>query len=293
MLDARLRVPVIATALLAGTLGTAVSSVTEAAAQPVAADYLSAQHGPPSAAQLARLVRAASSASAPLVSDTARPGSKSGLPAPQLSAAMQDAVQIRQAKARTYLASVRVRPARDLGATQQAQIRDYFCGPATVSEMLAQLKVVLPQLAAARALGTSQGGTDWSDASGYPVARVLNAHQTRHSFVAVGLPWTPTARQIKTYEMDLVTDISRGAGAPMAGNAYEVPGGPHLVGHPLGQTIMHWFDIRGYSQSGGITDYEDSVHGASSIGWSAAAPAYSSLSSVTIADILGARGYVW
>jgi hypothetical protein len=41
---------------------------------------------------------------------------------------------------------------------------------------------------------------------------------------------------------------------PLAGNGYEVPGGPHLIGHPPGQTIMHWFGIRGYSRSGAVTD---------------------------------------
>jgi hypothetical protein len=61
----------------------------------------------------------------------------------------------------------------------------------------------------------------------------------------------------------------------------------------MNQTIFHWFDIRGYQASGGVTDYEDSVHGASSIGWSSAVPAYSALASSTIVSILGARGYDW
>ena len=81
--------------------------------------------------------------------------------------------------------------------------------------------------------------------------------------------------------------------AVLAGNAYEVPGGPHLVGHPAGQQIMHWFDIRGYAQSGAVTAYEDSVHGAPSIAWGSSVPAYSTLPSTTIVYILGARGYVW
>ena len=71
------------------------------------------------------------------------------------------------------------------------------------------------------------------------------------------------------------------------------PGGPHLAGHPENQEITHWFDIRGYRNYGATTEYEDSVHGASSIGWSAGVPAYSALSSRTIVYILGARGYDW
>ncbi|HXP20828.1 MAG TPA: hypothetical protein VN840_14390 [Streptosporangiaceae bacterium] len=231
---------------------------------------------------------------APLVTDVVRAGTaRHGPPAPPVSHAMARANAIRQAAALRYLRHARPAAARELAGTQQSQIRNYFCGPATVSEMLAQMQVTLPQQAAARELGTTPAGTDWSNNHGYPVPRVLNAHQKLRSYVAVGLPWTPTAAQIRTFEIDLVTDINHGTGVPIAGNAYEVPGGPHLVGHPPGQEIMHWFDIRGYAQSGAITDYEDSVHGAPSIGWSSAVPAYSSLTSATIVYIVGARGYIW
>jgi hypothetical protein len=153
--------------------------------------------------------------------------------------------------------------------------------------------VSVRQRAAARELKTTRGGTDWSDSSGYPVPNTLNADQARNVYVAVALPWSPTSAQVRTYEIDLVTDINLNGGAPLAGNAYEVADGPHLVGHPENQRISHWFDIRGYSNSGATTEYEDSVHGASSVSWSAAVPAYSALSSRTIVNILGARGYDW
>ena len=65
------------------------------------------------------------------------------------------------------------------------------------------------------------------------------------------------------------------------------------MGNPVNQTIMHWFDIRGYQNYGAITDYEDSVHAATSIGWAMNVPAYSSMPSAAIADIVGARGYAW
>jgi hypothetical protein len=159
--------------------------------------------------------------------------------------------------------------------------------------MLAQLDVKIGQVTAARELGTNPGGTDWSNASGYPVPRVLDENQSRNSYVAVALPWTPTGRQISTYETDLIADINDNGGVPLAGNAYEVPGGPHLVGNPVNQMIMHWFDIRGYQNYGAITDYEDSVHDATSIGWGVGVPAYSSMPSAVIVDILGARGYDW
>ncbi len=231
---------------------------------------------------------------APLVTDLAGDHtSKRGMPAPPMSAAMRRADAIRQAAAGRYLRHARPPAARVLAATARPQARGYFCGPATVSEMLAQMGVRLTQRAAARQLGTTSAGTDWSDSRGYPVPRVLNAHQRLNRYVAVGLPWSPTMAQVRTYERDLVADVSRGPGVPIAGNAYEVPGGPHLVGHPPGLTILHWFDIRGYAQSGRMTYYEDSVHGAPGIGWGGNVPAYSEMPSVTIVYILGARGYVW
>ena len=318
----RWRLPVIIVTLVAGTTGTLVTSITGAGAvsRPPGHARQASTAGPgrqartgrpastarqasrarpgsagvPAGAPAARILKVAATRPAPLVTDAVgQRRSKRGLAAPRLSAAMLLAGRIRQAQARAYLRHALPPVARDLTGTQRAQIRDYFCGPAAVTEMLAQLHVVLHQHAAARDLGTNPSGTDWSNARGYPVPRVLNAHQTRNRYVAVALPWSPTRAQIGVFRMDLVRDVSRGSGVPLAGNGYEVPGGPHLVGHPAGQTIMHWFDIRGYSQSGAVTDYEDSVHGASSIGWSAAVPAYSSLSTVTIVYILGARGYVW
>jgi hypothetical protein len=243
--------------------------------------------------------RMAAGAAAPLVSDsTTWRWGKAGLPAPPMTAAMEAANAAKQAQASGFLATMAAagRPLpreRNLALTQQPQTRDYYCGPATVSEMLAQLGVRLTQRAAARSLRTSQGGTDWSDARGYPVPKLLNSEQDRNNYVAVALPWSPTRKQIRTYETDLVADINHRGGVPLAGDAYEVPGGPHLVGHPAYATIFHWFDIRGYRHSGAITDYEDSVHGATSIGWSGSVPAYSALPSATIVYILGARGYDW
>jgi len=180
-----------------------------------------------------------------------------------------------------------------LKGTQRAQIRNYYCGPAAVSEMLRQMGTKVSQSRAAHELKTTSGGTDWSNSRGYPVPKTLNRNQQRNVYVAVALPWSPTHRQFRRYRRDLVTDVNFAGGVPLAGDAYEVPGGPHLVGHPINQEIFHWFDIRGYESSGNTTEYEDSVHGASSIGWAADVPAYSALSSRTIVMILGARGYDW
>ena len=255
-------------------------------------------------------IRFAALQPAPLVASSGLARSKRGLPAPPMTSAMLMANAAKQVMARAFLRAAgsyaspdgkctsracrhRLPAARNLKSSQQPQQTDYYCGPATVSEMLRQVGVKVSQSKAARELKTTPGGTDWSDSKGFPVPNTLNADQQRNAYVAVALPWSPTSAQIRTYENDLVTDINHNGGAPLAGNAYEVPGGPHLVGHPENQAISHWFDIRGYGNSGATTDYEDSVHGASSIGWSAAVPAYSALSSATIMNILGARGYDW
>ncbi|MGC9668044.1 hypothetical protein ACNTMW_15995 [Planosporangium sp. 12N6] len=79
----------------------------------------------------------------------------------------------------------------------------------------------------------------------------------------------------------------------MAGNAYEYHGYPHLVGHPVDKDIFHWFEIRGYEGYGATTWYEDSVAGASSIGWSNKVPSYSSIDSDKVVTIMDGRGYVW
>ncbi|GAC1379080.1 MAG: hypothetical protein NVSMB48_01820 [Marmoricola sp.] len=121
---------------------------------------------------------------------------------------------------------------------------------------------------------------------------VLNAYYGYQGyFSAVDVAYTPTSGEISTYELNLRNDIE--GHIPIAGDAYEVPNGPHLVGHPVGATIFHYFEIRGYSNTGGSTAYEDSVHGATSISWSSGVPAYSTLSSSTIVNIVGGRGYVW
>ncbi len=259
----------------------------------------------------AATIRSAATQPAALVTDTGMGArTKVGLPAPVMSGAMLAANAAKQVVARSFVKAMRSDAAalskcangacpsalpasRSLKLTQEAQINSYYCGPATVSEMLAQMGKSLSQQKAAKELGTNSNGTGWSDASGYPVPEVLNANQNRNNYVAVGLPWSPTKKEIKTYEIDLVTDVNHNGGVPLAGDAYEVPGGPHLVGHPVNQTIFHWFDIRGYANSGTTTEYEDSVHGASSIGWAATVPAYSALPSATIVNIVGARGYDW
>jgi hypothetical protein len=180
-------------------------------------------------------------------------------------------------------------------ANQTPQTTSYYCGPAAVHEALGALGVSLSQSAAAAALHTTTAGTAWSGGgtspSGYPVPDVLNRYQSRNYYIPQSVG-SATSGAISAYESDLEYDIG-GIRAPVVGNAWEVPGGYHLNGHPSNQQIFHWFEIRGYYGSGDTTLYEDSVHGATSISWSGSVPAYSSQPSYQIVSILGGRGYVW
>jgi len=191
---------------------------------------------------------------------------------------------------------------RTLTGTQQPQQTSYWCGPAAVSSALAVRGVRVSQSTSANMLRTTWDGTDWSGTNanvpkqyqtGYPVADVLTykLHGQGATYYPVGLSYNPTAKQKSTYRAHLVEDVDNGW--DLVGDAWEVPGGPHLVGHPGNQEIFHYFSIRGYSSSGAYTRYQDSVHGASSISWSSGVPAYSTMSSDTIATIVGGRGYVW
>jgi hypothetical protein len=182
-----------------------------------------------------------------------------------------------------------------LVANQTPQATSYYCGPAAVHEALDALGVSLSQSAAAAALHTTTGGTAWSGGgtspSGFPVPDVLNGHQRRNNYVPQPVS-AATSSAINTYVADLKMDIWA-LRVPLIGDAWETPTGYHLTGHPNDRQIFHWFEIRGYQSSGASTMYEDSVHGAASIGWSANVPAYSTLPSSQIVSIVAGRGYVW
>ncbi len=174
---------------------------------------------------------------------------------------------------------------------QNPQKTPYWCGPASVNEALGQMGRWFTQAQLASELGTTTNGTGWLNGSSGPVPRVMNSHQSRNNYIGTPVPGSPSSSDIEYYKLGLVTDIGI-VRAPLIGDAYEVPGGPHLVGHP-NSTIFHWFDIYGYTNGGAYTMYEDSVHDAPGIGWAGNVPAYSTLPSSTIAQIVGGRGYVW
>ena len=182
-----------------------------------------------------------------------------------------------------------------LSQDQNPQKTKYYCGPASVNEALGQMGHWFTQDQLAGELGTTTAGTGWGNGSSGPVPSVMNAHQSRRAYYGTPVSASPSAGEINYYKLGLVVDIGL-LSAPLIGDAYEVPGGPyHLAGHPLNATIYHWFDIRGYSNGGDNTMYEDSVHGVppSIISWAPNVPAYTTTSSNAIAHIVGGRGYVW
>lgn len=182
-----------------------------------------------------------------------------------------------------------------LAENEKAQKTEAYCDPASVHELLNDRGIALSQDDAANLLGTSAtSGTPWyngpSASVPWPTSHVLNHEQSTWDYEPVSLPDSPTAAQKTAYEDALITDMTHGW--PMIGNAFEVVGGPHLVGHP-NENLQHYVEIRGYHDSGATTNYEDSIHGNTQVGWYANVPAYSPLPSTTFATILGDRGYVW
>jgi Peptidase_C39 like family len=178
-----------------------------------------------------------------------------------------------------------------VSANQTPQVNGYYCGPATLVEAVGHRGISISQYTAGDALGTTVDGTAWYDGS-YPMADALNSYLSPQGarYAPTTLSWGPSSDEQHAFRTRLVSNIDHGW--PIAGNALEVPGGPHLVGHP-DVTIFHWFEIRGYGESGNTTWYEDSVHGADSIGWSGAVPAYSTYNTDALVMLMGGRGYVW
>ena len=163
-------------------------------------------------------------------------------------------------------------------------------GSCRLHEALNSVGVGMSQQTAADHLNTTTDGTAWSGGetspSGYPVPDVLNHHETRNYYVPQSVS-SDGSSAVDQYEQDLTTTSMRSALRQSA--TYEIPGGAHLNGHPKDRQIFHWFDIRGYANSGGSTMYEDSVHDANSVPWYAGVPAYSALSSSKIVTIVEGR----
>ena len=183
-----------------------------------------------------------------------------------------------------------VRPATAIARlVQYGQIKNWYCGPATVAEMSATVPgpspVGLDQNALASYMGTTQSaGTTYTG-----LVNGLNHYVGvpdfgRNYYEFIWVSDIPTSAQRSAFMSDLQTDVSQNS--PIAGNGWEVPGGPHLTGHPANEEIFHIFEIGGYN--GSQVYYADSA----TTVWSSV-PAYSWFDTYTMVTILGGRGYAW
>ncbi|MEG1254844.1 C39 family peptidase [Clostridium sp.] len=171
----------------------------------------------------------------------------------------------------------------------QSQANGYYCGPATAAILIkARTGTSYSQSTMASSLRTTTDGTGWYDGggkTGYPMPDTINSYIGKTFYAKYGTSIDPN-----TFKLNVMYDIDLNYG--LAGNAYEVVGGPHLVGHP-NEKIYHWFAIDGYANYGDTIWYVDPVAGCSAISWSSSVPPYSSMNYKTLATIIDGRGLIW
>jgi hypothetical protein len=170
------------------------------------------------------------------------------------------------------------------------QSTNYFCGPAVVSEFSATVPGSSPynlnQYTVASYMGTTSNGTNYSQETN-GLNHYVGVPDFGWNFY--GMAWMsdpPTAAQQQAFINNLSADVA--VSSPIAGLAYEVAGGPHLVGHPVNQTIGHWIEIGGYNTGTSQVWYADSAQNP----WPNV-PAYSWFDMWTMEVILGGAGYIW
>ncbi|WP_203908822.1 hypothetical protein [Rhizocola hellebori] len=171
------------------------------------------------------------------------------------------------------------------------QVTNYFCGPAVVSIFSATVPGSSPynlnQWDAANYMGTPAAGGTGATAQTNGLNHFVGVPDFGWNFY--GMVWMsdpPSAAQQQDFYNRLVADV--GVSSPIAGLAWEVPYGPHLVGHPVSQEIGHWIAIGGYNTSPSQVWYADPA----TTVWSSV-PAYSWLDMWTMEVILGGYGYIW
>ncbi|MGW0466094.1 hypothetical protein ACWDX6_12575 [Streptomyces sp. NPDC003027] len=189
------------------------------------------------------------------------------------------------------------------GGLHQSQKTSYWCGPATlvIAQSARDEVAGRSQQDAATLLKTNTNGTAWygininvPGPTGYPMADALNHRLPGAGYVPKALPYTPTATDKANFRQHITHNTDNDFA--IAGNAWEVPGGPHLVGHPNIE-IFHWVAIDGYNTdtAAAQVNYLDPVGGVSTsvISWAGSVPKSAHISSDTLTTIMGGRGYVW
>lgn len=189
------------------------------------------------------------------------------------------------------------------GGIHQSQQTSYWCGPAAfvITQSAHDEVGGRSQQEAATLLKTDSGGTAWygininvPDPTGYPMADALNQRLPGAGYAPQALPYEPTASDKTAFKQSIVHNTDNDWA--IAGNAWEVPGGPHLAGHPNIE-IFHWVSIDGYNSdtAAAQVNYLDPVGGVSTsvIPWAAGVPKSARISADTLTTIMGGRGYVW
>lgn len=225
-----------------------------------------------------------------------------GLIGPRSSSAIGQEASLDRAKYASVLSKTSKTAAAEatskyISVLHSSQSHTYWCGPSSVAMGLRAHGVTSPtQTTLANQLKTTTDGIAWSGvnvstspSTGRPVKDVLNNRIGYTYYVAVDLSYSPTTTEKANYKSRIVNGIKLGYG--LVGGAWEVSGGPHLVGHPNTQ-IWHYVTMTGYSSSGSTTRYGDPASG-SATSWAGSVPKFSDMSSNTLATILGGRGYVW
>ncbi|MFD7977683.1 hypothetical protein [Streptomyces sp. NPDC059071] len=220
-----------------------------------------------------------------------------------LAAAKQAEAERSYERARTFGTTGVLAGYKLSGGIHQSQQTSYWCGPATLVITQSAHDEVggRSQQDAATLLKTNTSGTAWygininvSNPTGYPMADALNYRLPGAGYVPKALPYTPTATDKANFRQHITHNTDNDYA--IAGNAWEVPGGPHLVGHPNIE-IFHWVSIDGYNTdtAAGQVNYLDPVGGVSTsvISWAGPVPKSAHISSDTITTIMGGRGYVW
>lgn len=189
------------------------------------------------------------------------------------------------------------------GGLHQSQQTSYWCGPAALVITQSAHDEVggRSQQSAANLLETDSSGTAWygvgidvPEPTGYPMVDALNHRLPGANYVPRSLPYSPTSADVADFREHIVhnTDYDYA----IAGNAWEVPGGPHLAGHPNIE-IFHWVAIDGYNSDTDAQQvrYLDPVGGVSTsvISWAGGVPKSARISADTLTTIMGGRGYVW
>jgi hypothetical protein len=214
------------------------------------------------------------------------------VPAPSVTMLDSDAALQACAQGRTSAVSPQYTSGPGYGwvdnLNQQGQVTNYYCGPATVSEMAWSVPGPsnVNQWTAGSWMGVTTAGTS-VDQMVNGLNHFVGVPDYGWNFYAfVWMDYNPTSQQRSDFLSRLQTDVTYNS--PVAGDAWEASGGPHLLGHPVSQTIFHWFEIGGWSTNTSQVYYADS---ATSV-WSSVHP-YNWQDTYTVETILGGRGYVW